>query len=55
LAYLWAVRKFFTWSDARGLRLDDIRPLHIAAYNEALYRGGLTVTGGCHPPAAQRQ
>jgi site-specific recombinase XerD len=38
MAYLYAVRKFFAWLEPRGLRLEQIRPLHIAAYVEQLTR-----------------
>jgi site-specific recombinase XerD len=38
MAYLRAVNKFFTWLDPKGLRLDQIRPLHVAAYVELLTR-----------------
>jgi integrase/recombinase XerD len=36
MAYLRAVRKFFNWVEERKLALGQIRPLHVAAYIEAL-------------------
>jgi site-specific recombinase XerD len=33
-AYLHAVRLFFDWCDARGLTLERIEPVHVAAYVE---------------------
>jgi integrase/recombinase XerD len=36
MAYLRAVKKFFGWVDEKHLRLEQIRPLHVAAYIEAL-------------------
>jgi len=36
MAYLRAVRKFFAWVEAKRIRLEQIRPLHVAAYIEAL-------------------
>jgi site-specific recombinase XerD len=36
LAYVRAVRDFFRWTEARGLTLSAIRPIHIAAYIEGL-------------------
>jgi integrase/recombinase XerD len=38
MAYLRAVSKFFAWADEKRLRLEQIRPLHVAAYVEALAR-----------------
>ena len=38
-AYLRAVKKFFAWTEARGLGLAQVRPLHVAAYVEQLARG----------------
>jgi len=35
-AYARAVSQFFEWCDARGLRLPDIGPFHVAAYIEEL-------------------
>lgn len=34
LAYARAVYQFFEWCDARGLRLQDLKPTHIAGYIE---------------------
>lgn len=36
MAYLRAVKKFFAWVEGRNLTLVQIRPLHVAAYIEAL-------------------
>ena len=36
MAYLRAVRKFFAWVETRNLGLTQIRPVHVAAYIEAL-------------------
>jgi site-specific recombinase XerD len=38
MAYLRGVQKFFVWVEAKRLRLDQVRPLHVAAYIEALTR-----------------
>jgi hypothetical protein len=38
-AYFRAVLRFFKWTDARSLELDSIRPIHVAAYIEALPLG----------------
>lgn len=38
MAYLRAVRKFFAWVEAKNLALTQLRPLHVAAYVEALTR-----------------
>lgn len=38
MAYLRAVKKFFAWVDAAKLRLEHIRPVHVAAYIELLGR-----------------
>jgi site-specific recombinase XerD len=38
MAYLRAVRKFFAWVDAKALRLEQVRPVHVAAYVEDLGR-----------------
>ncbi len=35
-AYARALREFFGWTQARGLGLPAIRPLHVAAYVEGL-------------------
>jgi integrase/recombinase XerD len=37
-AYLQAAQQFFGWSEALGLTLAQIRPLHVAAYIEARQR-----------------
>jgi site-specific recombinase XerD len=37
-AYLQAAHQFFAWCDAHGLRLTQIRPLHVAAYIEGKQR-----------------
>lgn len=42
-AYARAVREFFLWSEARGLQLGAIRPLHMAAYVEQLTGAAPTV------------
>jgi integrase/recombinase XerD len=34
LAYARAVYQFFDWCDGRGLRLQDLKPTHIAGYIE---------------------
>jgi integrase/recombinase XerD len=36
LAYAHAVKQFFDWSEERGLGLDDIEPMTVAAYVEQL-------------------
>jgi integrase/recombinase XerD len=36
MAYMRATAKFFAWVDEKRLRLEHIRPLHVAAYIEAL-------------------
>ena len=36
MAYLRAVKKFFRWLEPKRLRLEQIRPLHVAAYVEQL-------------------
>src|SRR3984893_6574467 len=36
LAYAHAVKQFFDWSEERGLGLDDIEPMTVAAYIEQL-------------------
>ena len=36
MAYIRAVKKFFAWVEGRNLGLVQIRPLHVAAYIEAL-------------------
>ena len=36
MAYLRAVKKFFRWLEPKNLRLEQIRPLHVAAYIEQL-------------------
>lgn len=36
MAYLRAVRKFFGWIEGNGLLLEEIRPVHVATYVEAL-------------------
>lgn len=38
MAYLRAVRKFFRWLEPAGVPLAGVRPLHVAAYVEALTR-----------------
>jgi len=37
-SYLRAVRQFFGWVESRGLRLEHIRPIHVAAYVELMCR-----------------
>jgi site-specific recombinase XerD len=37
-AYLQAAQQFFTWAEALGLSLTQIRPLHVAAYVESRQR-----------------
>jgi site-specific recombinase XerD len=37
-SYLQAVRQFFDWVECRQLRLQDVRPVHVAAYVELLGR-----------------
>lgn len=36
LAYAKAIQQFFDWCEARGLRLDTIEPVAVAAYIEQL-------------------
>jgi integrase/recombinase XerD len=36
MAYLRAIKKFFAWVEEKRLKLEQIRPLHVAAYIEAL-------------------
>lgn len=36
MAYLRAAKKFFAWVEARNLRLEQVRPVHVAAYIETL-------------------
>src|SRR5271170_987648 len=36
MAYALAVRQFFDWCEKRGLALDDIRPMSVAAYIEQM-------------------
>src|SRR5262245_54156967 len=36
LAYARAVGRFLAWCDARGLRLEDLEPMLVAAYIEEL-------------------
>jgi site-specific recombinase XerD len=36
MAYLRAAKKFFAWVEAKNLRLDQLRPVHVAAYVEQL-------------------
>jgi len=38
LAYARAVAQFFDWCDARGLRLESIEPVVVAAYIEQIHR-----------------
>ena len=38
MAYIRAATKFFQWTDGRRLRLEQLRPLHVAAYIEGLSR-----------------
>ena len=38
MAYLRAVRKFFAWVATNGLRLDQVKPIHVAAFIELLGR-----------------
>lgn len=38
MAYLRAVKKFFAWAEAARLRLDQMRPFHVATYIEKLSR-----------------
>lgn len=37
-AYLYAVRAFFAWVESTGISLTQLRPVHVAAYVEALGR-----------------
>jgi site-specific recombinase XerD len=37
-AYLRATQQFFTWVGESGLRLEDVRPVHVAGYVELLGR-----------------
>ena len=43
LAYARAVYQFFDWCDGRGLRLQDLKPTHIAGYIERHPRAKPTV------------
>jgi site-specific recombinase XerD len=38
MAYLRAVKKFFAWLETGRIRLDQVRPIHVAAYIEQLGR-----------------
>lgn len=38
MAYLRAAKRFFAWVEVKGFRLDQVRPVHVAAYIELLYR-----------------
>ncbi len=42
-AYARAVRQFFDWAEMRGLTLETIEPMHVAAYVEADDRSASTV------------
>ncbi len=46
LAYARATARFFTWLRARGLRLPQVQPVHVAAYVEQLGRPRETGGGG---------